>query len=95
MPLYDLRCPECDVTFENWVGSYDEMKATVCPVCDTSLDNVPTMFKFDVVDSNRAQRQKLERRFKRREAKINRTMDQAAQEKLENWCRKHQCRRSY
>ncbi len=41
MPLYDYRCPECDVTFEV-TRSADSASAVCCPTCEGPAKRVFT-----------------------------------------------------
>jgi hypothetical protein len=90
-----MRCPECDIVFEDLLLTFEEMKALVCPVCETAMTMLPARFKFDVKDSARAERQKLEHRFKKRERRIEREFTPAQAERFERFCRARNCRRSF
>jgi len=96
MPVYDLRCKECDEIYENFCClDYREAKEQECPICGTLMDIVPSAFNFEVKGSARTRRQILEARFKRREKRIERELTKEQQERLAAWCDKHGCRKRY
>ena len=95
MPLYDMYCPDCDTTFENLVMTYEEMHTEPCPLCRHLLQHKPAGFRFEVKDSQRAHRQKMEARFKKRAKRIDREFTPQQRERFEAWCISRGCRRYY
>lgn len=95
MPIYDFFCDQCGLQLENAHMTYDEMKAATCPQCETPLSVIPGLFAFDVKDSRVKRRQTLEKRFKKREKRIQKELTRTEQERLERFCDRYGCRKRY
>ena len=95
MPIYDMECTACDIYLENALMSYEEMGVAICPVCGAPLYSVPGRFSFDVQDSRKKRRQTLEKRFKKREKRIESTFTPAQKDRLGKFCDKYSARRRY
>jgi len=95
MSVYDLRCTGCDLVFKDVVMTYEEMKAAKCPACESELGMIPGGFSFEVQGSKVKERQKLERRFKKRQRRIEKTFTPQQKARFERFCDRYHCRKSY
>lgn len=95
MPVYDLRCEGCGTVFENLVMTYEEMQAEICPLCDAVMQVKPGRFKFEVKNSRRTRQQILEKRFKKRAKRIEKEFTPEQKERLERFCDRYGCRKTY